>query len=371
MTDGQSLFAVFTAFYLLECVRWLPVAAQVFRSWTSRRSWSLLQPLPYLAGRGVGPAITWPLPPLGGFMVTQSWPILPDEEGLCVAPGQLQRGSKVRWPDVSLSNDKEMVRLSADVTVRCISPRAAKALVKFIASVQSAKPDERQPLIDEFWLRSLSPPAARAAVRKYALAASVLRWPCICLFMLCFGWLPYVFWWFSGDALRLGSAMVAVLVLDVVVAWTWRRLDQRIFGDAISRWTQVLHLIVMPAHAIRALDLIGLDAVAPFHSGVVASVLLPESKARAVASAEWRNWKYRQASMLGPEVVAQVLVRLEACFRRLGYQVDELDAPPTQEYGSKRYCQCCHEQFVIDDARCQPCGDLETRAWPAMDSSAG
>ena len=163
MTDGQLLFAVFTAFYLLECVRWLPVAAQVFRTWAFRRGWTLRQPSPYLAGRGVGPALLWPLPPLGGFMVTQSWPILPELDGLCVGPGQLHAGKALKWSEVSLSGEKEVVRLAADVTVQCVSSRAAKALRGFIESAQAAKPNQRRALNDEFWKHSLSAPAARAA----------------------------------------------------------------------------------------------------------------------------------------------------------------------------------------------------------------
>lgn len=365
MTDGQLLFAVFTAFYLLECVRWLPVAAQVFRTWAWKSGWTLRQPLPYLAGRGLGPALMWPLPPLGGLMTAQSWPVLPDADGLWIGPGQLHAGRALKWSEIQVTAEKQEVVLAAGVSVLCVSARAARVLRTLIERMQSSKPDQRAVLIDEFWKDSLSLPAARAAVRRFRLAASLLRLPCIGLFFLCFGWLPYVFWWFSGDVLRVGSALLSVLFLDVLVALTWRSLDRRIFGDATSRWAQVLHLMVMPAHAIRALDLIGHDVASRLHPVVVAAAILPKEQARVVAGVEWRNWKYRQAALLGGDRVTAVLAHLEACVIRLGYRIDEMDAPPQQEPGTTSFCPCCHEPFVTEMARCQACGDLETRVWPS------
>lgn len=365
MTDGQLLFAVFTAFYLLECVRWLPVAAQVFRTWAFRRGWSLRQPLPYLAGRGLGPTLVWPLPPLGGFLATQSWPVLPDIEGLRIGPGQLHSARFLRWSELNVTAEKHEVMIASGVSVQCVSARAAHDLQAVILKIQSAAPEQRAVFINEFWDDSLSIPAARAAVRRFHIAASMLKLPCICLFVLCFGWLPYVFWSFSGDVLKVGSALLSVLVLDVLVALTWRALDRRIFGDEVSRWVQVLHLIVMPAHAIRALDLIGQDVVSRLHPLVVAAAILPETQARAVAGVEWRNWKYRQATALGADRAATVHARVEACMSKLGYRLEDLDAAPVQEPGARCYCPCCHEPFATADARCQSCGNLETRAWPS------
>lgn len=363
MTDGQLLFAVFTAFYLLECVRWLPVAAQVFRTWAFRTGWTLRQPLPYLAGRGLGPALLWPLPPLGGFLAAQSWPVLPDANGLRIGPGQLLAGRELKWSEVQPTWEKQEVRLGSGVSVQCVSPRSARELHALIGRMQSADNNERAVLIKDYWADSLSIPAARAAMRRFQLASSLLRPPCVCLFLLCFGWLPYVFWWFSGDALRVGTALLSMLFLDGLVALIWRSLDRRLFGDEVNRWAQVLQLMVMPAHAIRALDLIGLDVASRLHPLVVAAAVLPEAQVRRVAGVEWRNWKYRHAVAVGPERAAPVLMSLEACLVRLGYRQDELDAAPSPESGAVGYCPCCHEQFLTVGARCQPCGDLATLAW--------
>ena len=363
MTDGQWLLAIFAGFYLIECLHWLPLGCAVFKASARARRWSVSGPSAQLAAQNCGLAVAWPLPLLGNFLVAQPWLILPDEEGLSLSDGHPRTGERVSWSDVKPVVDQSNVVIAHGLRVRCATPRAARSLRDFLVEAKAAKLNPRRTLISEWWQNSLSLPRAKAAARRYRIAASVLRWPCVLGFLVCFIYLPWLFWFFSGGV-RVLAGFASLLLLNTLIAFTWRALDRRLHPKCqAARWGQVLHLIFMPAHTLRALDLLGADALLGIHPLAAAGVMLSETDRQTFASQLWRRWNYAGTKDSARKIVPQVLPKLEANIKQQGLALSTLDAPPERPSNAASYCPQCHTQFDQPKATCESCAGVETREW--------
>ncbi|MDB6119785.1 MAG: uncharacterized protein JWO08_3566 [Verrucomicrobiaceae bacterium] len=363
ITDGQTLFIAFTLFYQLECLHWLPLGSVVLRSWAMRRGWAASHPSPLVSARFKGLAMTWPLPPLGSVLVAQPWPVIPDMSGLWIGTGQAQEGKRLDWAAIHPNQEERTVKLAANIEVHCTSLRAAQLLTEFLTDA-TTKEDQRMDLIEEFWRSSLSLPRARAAVRRYLLAAGTLRAPCMAVFFISFVWIPLLFWRFGGNSWSVLIGFVTLLIMTTLVAFVWQKLDFRLFPNSRrKRWTQMLHFIFMPAHTIRAHDLIGTEVLAGLHPLPAAARVLKSEALKALASHTWRSWKFRSASDALIPATAVVLPRLEDCCRRLGLSVGELEEAPPRQGAAASFCPRCHSQFSLAAATCGNCGEIPTRKW--------
>ncbi len=365
ITDEQTLFGAFTLFYLFECLLWLPLGSVVLRTWAVRRGWAANQPSPLVSAGLKGLAMAWPLPPLGGVLVTQPWPVMPDATGLWIGTGQAQEGKRLEWAAIHPKQEERTVKLGANIEVQCASIRAAQLLTEFLTEA-TTKEEQRADLIKGFWRSSLSPSRARAAVRRYHLAAWALRVPCMAVFFASFVWIPLLFWRFGGSNWRVLMGFATLLALTTLVAFIWRHLDFRLFPNSRrKRWTQMLHLIFMPAHTIRAHDLIGTEVLAGLHPLPAAAWVLKPAALKALASQTWLTWKFRAASDPLLPAASLVLPKLEALCRQLGFSVEDLEAAPPRQGAAASYCPRCHSQFSLTNAACGHCGEIPTRQWPA------
>jgi len=366
MTDEQTLFAVFTLFYLVECLFWLPLGTVVLSTWTVRRGWTASHPSPLVSTGAKGVTMAWPLPPLGSLLVAQPWPVIPDAAGLWVGPGQLHEGKRLEWTAIRPKQEERTVTLAPGVELQCTSAGEAQWLMEFLRKAAADSETERGQTLETFWRSSLSLPRARAAVRRYRLAASSLRMPCLGVLLISFGWIPLLFWRFGGSSWRVLAGFASLLLMTTMVALIWRHLDFRLFPNSRrKRWAQMLHLVFMPAHTIRAHDLIGAEVLAGLHPLPAASRVLKPAAFKALASQTWLAWKFRPASDPLLAAAAVVLPRLEACCRRLGLSVADMEAAPARQGTAASYCPRCHSQFSLAAATCGNCGDIPTRPWVA------
>lgn len=364
MTDEQTLFVAFTLFYLFECVCWLPLSAVVLRTWAVRRGWSASQPSPLVSAGARGLAMAWPLPPLGSLLVAQPWPVIPDATGVWIGQGQPHEGKRLEWGSIHPVQEERTVKLATGMELQCTSAREAHLLVAFLHEAAGNSETERAQTIERFWRSSLSLSRARAAVRRYRLAAGSLRMPCLGALFMSFAWIPLLFWRFGGSNWRVLAGFATLLVMTTMVAFIWRHLDFRLFPDSKrKRWAQMLHLVFMPAHTIRAHDLIGAEVLAGLHPLPAAARVLKPAAVKALAAQTWLNWKFRPASDPLLPAADLVLPRLEACCRKLGLSVEDLEAAPAKQGSAASYCPRCHSQFSLTAASCGHCGNIATRSW--------
>lgn len=355
------MFAVFAGFYLLECFHWLPLSCVIFKS--SLRAWSVSQPSSQLCAGGSGLAIAWPLPMLGDFVVAQPWLILPDENGVVLAEPHPQAGDRVAWADMQPVVEDKQLKLKPGVVVHTATKPAAIHLRDKLVAVRDAKSHHRKQLIAAWWDDSLNLPKARAAVRRYRIAARALRMSCVFAFLLCFIYLPFLFW-FTGGGVRVLIGFVALLLLNAMIAFTWRSIHRRLHpASTQARWPQVLHLLLVPAHTIRAHDLFGADSLTGFHPLAAAGALLKPAELRAFVAPLWRRWKYCGESDPMRDSASLMLQRIEACIQRLGINLATLDEAPPQPPDAQSYCPQCHTQFNAAEATCDSCRGVKTLRW--------
>ena len=365
MTDGQLLLAVFAAFYLAECVHWLPLHSVVFSTWTLHRGWGSSRPSPLASANGCGAAFAWPLPPLGSFLTTQEWPIIPATPGLWIGPGQLHEGKRLDWADLRPVLEQRSLKLGAGIEVKCSSVRAAELLLTFLTQTAAMEPDLRAQAVEVSWHQSLSLPRARAALRRFRLGSAGLRLPCLFVAFLAFAYVPLLYWRFGGSSLQMLFAVIGLFLLTSLVAFTWRSLARRLFPEKKDGlWGEVLHQVFMPAHAIRAIDVLGVGAMAGIHPLAAAAVVLRPEALRAFASLTWREWKHRPVKDPLHSATVIVLPQIKAFSKRIGFSIEELEAPPERQSGATCYCPRCQAQFTVAGSQCEQCGGVATVTWP-------
>jgi hypothetical protein len=365
MTDGQRLLAVFILLYLSECLFWLPHSVRACWSWTGGRAWLLLRPSSNLAASGSGVLMSWPLPPLGGVLITESWPIIPHAAGLWVGESQTSEGRWLAWNQVEPRREQRTLLLNAETPIKCATERRAETLLQQIKALQT-QPNG----IERWWEDSLSLPRARAELRRYRLASRSLRSWCLLIWMLCFLALPWLYWRYGDDLMRLGLTALMLLAAMLVIAFRWKALDQSLFPQfTSSRFLQTLHLAVMPTHSIRALDLLSVELFAGLQSVVCARLLLPDAEWRICASKEWRKWAYLGKEHALFAASRQIMGPLRTFLQNQGIQADELEAQPPREDGASSYCPRCHAAFVAAEAECRPCGGTHTLPFIAQTAS--
>lgn len=305
-----------------------------------------------------------PFPPLGGLLVPEPWPLIPDEQGFWLGELHPAAGTRLRWEDIDPHVDQRTIILTRRIRLTAVTPRRATSLANWLASVKSAKTSQRQKLIEAFWRRTFNLRAARAHVRQYRIAANALRWLCSLVFVLCFLWLPFVYGWFGEEDWRLPAGAVVLMLCTALIALAWRRLDKRLVPqDTSGRWLGFLHHFLMPQHAMRALDHLSVELLSDLHPLAVAKVLLPTEDLQILAAETWRHWRYRSPTDPLHEAGHTVIPRIEAACQAWDLPIGQLEEPPPRDSDAQAYCPRCHTSFTAGASSCDECGGVALVPW--------
>ena len=360
MTDGQRLYAVLVAFYLLECLFWLPLGARYFWSWLGSKRWLGRKPSVNVAANGSGAAIAWPLPLLGGFFIADSLSIIPDEHGLWIGGDQPGSGTHLAWDDITPTTEQRTVLLGKGFRIKCATERRAQKLCAFILCVATAKPSKRTSLIEGWWKDQSDVRVAQCELDRFQQARSSLIWPCNALWVLCFVWIPLVYWWRGAEHLALWVAVAGMFMLMLSIAFTWRRIDRNWFPNTThGRWLHFLQVMFMPTHSIRALDLLSVELFDRTHPLVVGKLLQSDGDWKDLAGKEWRYWRFCGPDSEMAASSAVVVPHLQSLFGKLGVDTASFETSPAND-GSRSYCPRCQATYVMESANCRACGNVPT-----------
>jgi len=248
----------------------------------------------------------------------------------------------------------------------CSSRPAAEMLLTFLTQTAELKPAKRSQAVEAYWKASLNVSSAKAAMKRFCHASWGLRMPCLFIFIMTFFWLPYLYWRFGSTSPRLIVGLASLLLMTTLVAFTWRFFVRRLFPESNQkRWGEFLHLIFMPAHAMRALDVIGVEVMAGLHPLAAASAVLKPEEMKSFATQTWLEWKWRPVNDPLADAVGLILPRIEKTCKRLGFATSILESPPAKQGEAASYCPRCHTQFTQAAKKCEQCGGIETQPWPS------
>lgn len=349
MSEGQGLWLLFAALYLLECCLWLPEGRMLLvgptGGWRLRRVPRLLE----LRDRRLTFLSLLPQ----AHLRLARWSLVPDPAGLVVQPDD---GAPLLLPWSDLQPRAEGVVLHLDARQRWLCGDAASAR-EWCARLQRWRDLEDADREADFLAlagRSLEAAALREQAWQLAALTRSLRRLALLIGGLCFGVLAAVYRWL-GDGPEVLALGAVLLLLLWVQAWQfWRR------AVAVpQRFWKTLAIAFLPQHALRAADEFGPGDRREFHP-LAAWDLLGESDRPALARAFWRQVAFRCT----PGAAVQRLA-LERFFAAHQVSPETLEPVPVREAGANAYCPCCLAQFQKIDAHCADCGGLELRSFPA------
>lgn len=375
MSDEQTLLAAIAAFYLYECLSWLPVGAVAF---TGHRSARMVFCGDCPGNDRGGIFLAPPLPPFSGTFRSPCWPVAADENGIYAGP--------IETPDSSRRGVPPQ-RYHRFADIREVDSRHREILINGCPFARAADADQAAAVAD--WVRPLihrSPRQRREAVARHLEAATdtgALRarldqyrktargtalWSESLLYLMLIGG-PFLVWRYGAVAAVL-PILGLLLVLLGGVCLSYYRAHSRLYpGCRGERRLHLLMFLCAPPMAVRAADLLGHHALDAWHPLTAAAVLLPPSRFADVARRWLLDLKYplcrtspdlpEAASAARASYTTALAARLEALIERRGESVAALLTPPLPS-GSEdlSYCPRCLAHFTIADGLCRECDDL-------------
>lgn len=350
MTEGQALWLLFAALYLLECCVWLPEGMSLLTGssggWRARGTARLLK----LGGRGL--VFISALPQ--ALVVLERWRLLPAAEGLAVR-GQEAPAACVPWAELRPAVEGKWLRLAPGTGLAFLdepSARAAAERVRRWADLDAAAREgeflrEAGAALDTAALKARAEELAWETGPARVLARVLLLW--------CFGVIAGVYRWLGDgpEVLWLAGALVLLL-------WAQAWLFWRAAGPAgvRHRLGKTLAAAFLPQHAMRAADELCLARRRECHPLAARALLAPEAWL-GMARALWKEARYGGAP--GAELERRAL---EAFFQAQGVALAELEPVPSREPGALAYCPRCLAQYHKPVAGCPDCGGLRLREFP-------
>ena len=343
------------ALYLWESTLWLPRRGTALRRrWFGSR-WKALDPEKLIATRELGLVPMLPFPPDFGLAPCQTPPLFADENGLCLetADGRVEGLESICWEDLKEESHHLIVR---NRKIRVTSKRCIEVLRR--AKQCGATPEEA---VRQSMCLAMSPVRAGREWKRWRLVSSPLRFYGLTLTLGFFVGLPLSY-------VKLGTLPTLVLLLWLwcVMAWTcchlwW--LGKRVYPGARSALrTDALLALLVPFHAMRALEIASVHAMGTTHpaglilsSGDFENPWLGKFIRRVLFPISGPAGDARLASALRPPLVRA----LASC----GRKIEDFDAMPdrSSDPEAKNYCPRCHGLFLAGVEICADCQGMKLR----------
>jgi hypothetical protein len=374
MNDLELLYLVLALWYLWECACWLPSGPAALLPRFGRR-WHPVQPGRLLANQSGGFLLAFPLPPLGHLLTAHRFPLAlaPDAAVISLSPGATPPATAdnlVRFDNLhSVGARRKAVLIDSVSRLRAPSPAYARYLVKMLERVRIAPQREREQRIAGIYRDQFDTECIRQRWRLFQDRVRPVRWLTNGLFLYLFVLTPALIGGLGLKRTWLGL-LIGLLTFTAGTAVCFRRGHQALFpGADDDRFTHCLTILLSPATAIRAHDLLSRGLLETFHPLAIAQVLCPPASFRSQAAATLRAVRHPVPSATPAEPLqaaaawrsAQSVLQqtVETFLNRHGLDPAELLEPPRPEDEScMSYCPRCQEQFTFHRGSCPDCGGV-------------
>ncbi len=377
MSEVESLLLVLALLYGIECLGWVRRGAVVFRTcWGT--AWRAVHPSLYLGGQRGGVVFAYPLPPLGGIVLSSQLPCSLSADGLLafvatgVNPGGRppQRGSFLKWEQIeTLIAEGKALKINGQVWFKFGSAHAAAWLATALKRIKQLPREQRGAAIRELLGTTLDPEAARAEWRAAQPEICRLRRWANSLVVFMFVVVPLLHR-YVGLKTCWPVVVAGWLGHTVTIAILFQRAHARRYPVAgEERFTHFLTSLLAAPTAARAHDLLSRPLLERFHPLAVAQALGDGAVFREVARHMIRELR-QPALPLCPTGSAEAEVTerftretmrelVEAMVRRAGLDPDTLLVPPVPlDATCRSYCPRCEGQFMAETGNCEDCGGI-------------
>ncbi len=383
MSDLQLLFIVLLGLYGWECICWLPRGTLAVKTWFGKK-WLLATPSSLVGNSRGGVVFANPIPPLGTILVSGPLPLSISPEGIwgrTVAGGDTawrpsQLGGWVPFTDLrNLQVSHKRVLAGAQTVLRAPSATWAVRISQLLEEWRDLVPEKRNQAVREFIRMSLDSKRVEQRWNEFKAATTLLRWFTNVLVGYLFLLAPLVIWRF-GLRQTWPVLLAGLFGLTLATALEYRKRHRQFYPDASEeRFTHCLTILLSPANAARALDLLSRPLLEAFHPLSVAQRFCSEVEFRRMASEYWRDLNYPAANGLqaddSPALQAERLTRestrseVEVFLAKNGIRTaDLLSTPAINDPTCRAYCPRCQAQFVTMETPCVDCGGVKLLPLP-------
>ena len=377
MTDLELLFLVLILIYGWECSCWLPRGSIGFVTWMGRK-WRIAHPATLLGNQQGGFVLASPLPPLGTLLTGNQLPLSLSADAVLVYvasainPGgrPLQSGKLFRLEEIRTIEAKgKKLKINGEFILKTASPTFAQHLGRILAQLQKLPRAKRAQFIEEtiraaFDLKKLESRRAefQPDFRQVRLLANAL-------FAYLFVFSPVLIWQLGLKQCWLGL-VIGLVALTSTAGFFFRRAHKKLFPSAEDdRFTHSLTVMLSPATAARAHDLLSRPLLEEFHPLAIAHVVCDEKKFVMLAERMLREVRHpalpvcprpEPAAMEAERATRLILQRtVEEFLKRNGLDLEKLARPPERsDENCRSYCPHCLAQFVTEQGSCGDCGGL-------------
>lgn len=357
MTDGQLLYLVFVAFYVLDGLLRLPRHAWIFVRRGGKQNWRLVRPMEVASRVGEGFGL---LPLLGTF--------LPSGEGWWFSGEK----DSIHWVD-SPEGSSRIARIKNRAKLwreRCciVGPKDTGTLT--FPSQTASKRTLRWLKSDSFdrdsrLEASLSLPRAKAVLKKCRLIDRSFNFWVALLGSYVFVILPLAFSHYHSTRPRFALILV-IFYLTFVIAIQWWVLVKRFSTEPVKgRWYKIIPLIFLPYHTMRMPRLLQMELSAGVHPLAMGKAVLEPEAFADFASDFMRRLRYPLNRLASEEAWR---ARYETCAQFL-IETARLpeerwtNASPDRNSDGESFCPRCLKQYVEKETNCNTCNDLPTRSF--------
>jgi hypothetical protein len=377
MSDVELIFAILAVIYGWECACWLRGGTLAFRTFLGK-SWIAIPPGRTLANQHGGFIFAHPLPPLGTLLQSGTLPVSLSPEGVLAyvathvnpGPRPWQSGRWVSFDELeNVQARGKWVLVNGERLVHAGSSQGAQRLKLLLTALKGLPRHERERRIRECCESGFDFKALDLAWETLQTHSRRLRWLTNGLFAWVFLAAPLVIW-LVGFQLAWVFLLAGLVILEAGIASLFKRAHRQLYPELEDeRFTHFIIVLLSPANAIRALDLLSRPALEAFHPAAIAAKFLapatfesfagrcvrdlrhpafPAFATNNAAARETEGW-FRQAQL---EI-------LEKFLKRRGAGVTKLVlAPEISEAGCVGYCPRCLAQFTVTEGVCADCGGL-------------
>lgn len=374
MSDLQILYLVLFALYAWECVCWVPRGTFVVRTWLGIR-WRLTKANTLVSNAKGGFVLANPLPPLGTIFFTNPLPFSASAKGIFTraASGDRSWGGGNKWYDFEslkdLHADHRKILSGKAALFLTPSKSWAQRLVPLLEEWRVQPASKRMEAVRTFLRSSLDIRGLQNRWEVFQRTTRRLRWVANALFAYLFVVTPIVIW-LIGLGLTWPFLLAGVLAFTLTISFEFRKRHREFYPDfADDRFTLGLTLVLSPANAIRAFDVLSRPFFEASHPLALARHFCSPQDFRLLAAEVWRNVNYPVLSCdseASADAELQTLEILRSELQRFleqnGVSVGKLlEAPTKSDPSCLSYCPRCLAQFVTPQTRCRDCGDLESK----------
>ena len=385
MTEGQTLFVILSLLYLSDCLVWIGRRTVLFSSrWC--RGWRSKFSGEYFSNAEGSVTLLNPLPPLGNNFLGHWIPVSISPTGICDFTIQalkgtarpFQTGMVLTYEEVSEARTEgKYLLLNGARFAKCCTIEQAKFLAKLIKNVSSASTQKREQLIRESLVVQFSKDEALNHLTHVSNLTAGIRWTCSAFFIFLYIITPMIVTTYGLTWFVIPVAIV-MFVSALFISIIYFRAHKALYSShSHERLSNVLKMILCPPTAIRAVDLLTLNAMSRFHPVLLASLLLgPDSLAFAhvVITDLQHPIRHDLYDSRALSIVSwHAAYELEACTKFLEEQdstnLDDLRAPPSWDGVSSVYCPRCSCQFTTHSGECPDCPGVALVPFPVTQTS--